>query len=852
MPESHFLGEIQRQQRQALLLWLLSLGGALGLGGLAAKLLLNRLAQFNQASRLLAEGDLTQRLATDSPIAELNGLARSFNQMADQLQAAFDQLQSALDESEAKFTSIFRFNPDPIAITSYAEGRFLDVNRSELDFFGYHRDEMIGRTALELNLWTDLDQRQHYRTLLEREGRVRGLEIQVTNKAGEIRTILFSAKRQLLEGQDCIIGAHQDITELKQTEAKLRQNQQWLHQYSQLSPGNIYTLVSEPDGSMWFEYVSTAVETIHEITVEQALADASLILNTFHPDDLPGYEAAAQACLQTLCSFNHQFRIITPSGRTKWLDVRSQPEVRPNGVVAWHGIAIDITERIQAAEALRASEERFRQLAETVKEGFFIYEMETDHYPYVNLASSEILGLTLEQIQSGVSVWLERIHPDDRDRIWAAVERERQGENFDQEYRYITPKGELRWLRSQAFPLGDATGRVVRVVGTIENITERKLTEAALHQSEAQKRAILNALPDLIIRMHRDGTYLDIQPTAAFPTELPNFKIGANIRQVLPSTVLAMYLDAVEAALQSGMAQVCEYPIWVQGQQLWQEVRIVPLLADEVLFVIRDLTGRHRIELALRQSRQQLAMAQRVAQVGYWEFDLTSRKVTWSKTTFNHWGFDPTQPEPSYEEFLQRVHPDDRPHLETIVGNAITNGTPYQIDLRALHPNGDIRYLDARGEALYNGQGQVAKLVGASTDITERKRTEDALRESEERFRRAFDDAPHGISLVLADGQFVKANAYFCNLLGYTEAELLNLTFVDVTYIEDRESDWRFFQEMMAGKIPTCQFEKRYVSKHGPLFRCSLAPCPFTTRPVPRSTPLAMSKTFVSGWPSTG
>ena len=81
--------------------------------------------------------------------------------------------------------------------------------------------------------------------------------------------------------------------------------------------------------------------------------------------------------------------------------------------------------------------------------------------------------------------WLARIHPDDRDRIVVALARELQGENFDEEYRYTTPNGELRWLRSRAFPLLDGMGKVVRVVGTVENITERKRTEAALRQSEA-------------------------------------------------------------------------------------------------------------------------------------------------------------------------------------------------------------------------------------------------------------------------------------------------------------------------------------------------------------------------------
>jgi PAS domain S-box-containing protein len=360
-----------------------------------------------------------------------------------------------------------------------------------------------------------------------------------------------------------------------------------------------------------------------------------------------------------------------------------------------------------------------------------------------------------------------------------------------------------------------------------------------------------------------------------------------------------------------------------------------------------DVTARQRAETALRQSEARLAMAQRVAQIGYWELDLKSQKRSWSDMTFRHWGFDPSQPEPSFAELLQVIYPDDRAVVQQKIETAVRAAVPYQLDLRVLHPDGSTRYLDSRGEPVLNAQGQVIKLVGISLDVTERKqaeqalqereamlraigdnlpkgfiyqrvyepgkgfyysyisagierllgikpeavlenpkairgigfdddlafsdllvqeslknlsvieiqmrnrtakgeiqwssirsvprrladgrtvwdgvevditelkRVEAALRDSEEQFRKAFDDAPIGVSLVSPTGQFLKVNTCYCDLIGYTEAELLALTFQDITHPADLAADLEGLRQMISSEIRSFQIEKRYITKQG-------------------------------------
>lgn len=148
IPESDFMAEIHRNTRTTVLLCLLTMGLAIASGLLIADRLTIRITRFSRISQELANGNLTQRLPADLPIVEMKGLAQSFNRMADQLQQSFDWLENALEASEEKFTTIFRTIPDPIAITNLTEGRFLEVNNRMSEFYGYSRQELLGRTAL--------------------------------------------------------------------------------------------------------------------------------------------------------------------------------------------------------------------------------------------------------------------------------------------------------------------------------------------------------------------------------------------------------------------------------------------------------------------------------------------------------------------------------------------------------------------------------------------------------------------------------------------------------------------------------------------------------------------------------
>ncbi|MGB5975317.1 MAG: PAS domain-containing protein, partial [Nodosilinea sp.] len=138
-------------------------------------------------------------------------------------------------------------------------------------------------------------------------------------------------------------------------------------------------------------------------------------------------------------------------------------------------------EHRQAEAARRASEARLEQIAARVREGFFVFDAATQRYDYLSPAYAAITGVALETIKTR-DQWLSRVHPDDYDRVVATTNQHLQGEATDCEYRYQRPDGEVRWLRSQAFPITDEEGTVESVVGTVDDITSLKQSELCLRQ----------------------------------------------------------------------------------------------------------------------------------------------------------------------------------------------------------------------------------------------------------------------------------------------------------------------------------------------------------------------------------
>ncbi|MBD2293771.1 diguanylate cyclase [Anabaena sphaerica FACHB-251] len=170
----------------------------------------------------------------------------------------------------------------------------------------------------------------------------------------------LAVKRINIAGQVIDLVRVTDISKRKKAEFALLESEKRLKEISASSPGVIYITVRRLDGSWYYEYMSRAFEDIHEITVEHILKNPHLCFEQFYPDDCVGYEEAVTHSLETMSLFEYEWRIITPSGKLKWIKARSRPELRENGEIAFYGVVLDVSERKQAELALQQAEYNLR------------------------------------------------------------------------------------------------------------------------------------------------------------------------------------------------------------------------------------------------------------------------------------------------------------------------------------------------------------------------------------------------------------------------------------------------------------------------------------------------------------
>ena len=143
------------------------------------------------------------------------------------------------------------------------------------------------------------------------------------------------------------------------------------------------------------------------------------------------------------------------------------------------------------------------------------------------------------------------------------------------------------------------------------------------------------------------------------------------------------------------------------------------------------------------------------------------------------------------------------------------DGIPWNIEHRLICRDGTEKWVRAIGEAITDEAGEPVLLIGTTQDITTQKRAEEALRDSDERFRRAFEDSAVGIALIDMDGRYTQVNQAICNILGYSECELLSMRTNDITYPGDPDSSSNIGHQIRTGEIDSFTLEKRYLHKDG-------------------------------------
>ncbi len=380
------------------------------------------------------------------------------------------------------------------------------------------------------------------------------------------------------------------------------------------------------------------------------------------------------------------------------------------------------------------NQERLQLVVESSGDGFWDWDI-TKNEVYFSPCWLKMLGYQPDELPPNVETWENLIHPEDKAMVMETLNGHLKNDSipYKFDYRVRTKFGGWKWIANYGKVVArDSQGNPLRMAGIHRDISDRKQTEAVLREKEKTIRALVETIPDPMIRMKQDGKKIELINQKMFrllsAEEETNIE---NLVDLFTAPILQQLTRLAQQALTTQKLQTYEYAITHNGEQKFEEARIVPLTEDEVLVVLRNITERTQEETLLRESRELLAEIQRISHIGSWQLDVATKKMSWSEELFEIFGFDPANSEPTYTEYFQYIAPEDRMPLQQCLDEAIAYGTSYKIDLKIFRTDGTTRYIELRGEGIKDLEGNVIKVFGIAFDITARQKATKILQQQE-------------------------------------------------------------------------------------------------------------------------
>ncbi len=522
------------------------------------------------------------------------------------------QARAMIQQSKTNYHQIVALSPGAIMV--HRGGKFLFVNAAAATLLGAAQpDQLVGSLVMDVipphareivgdrisRVVQGDDVAPHEQQLL----RLDGILVDVSVLSAPIE----------FEGQAANLVIARDIAARKQAERELQERNQMLRRAQQIG-----------DMGHWAWDLATNTVTMSDTAVEifGYLPDREgmpltiqEIMQQMSPDDLPRYMAVLAQARETGVSTPVEVRIALLDGTLKDVLIIGETVNNAHGQpISRIGIVQDITTRKQAERELQENQQRLDLALRSADHALWDWNLKTGEI-IRNDFWATMLGYAPADLEDSVSAWERLIHPEDRLRVNAVLQAHLTGElsYYEAEYRLRTHDDRWVWVYDRGRVVEwDAAGDPCRIIGMHHDVTARKHAEQRRRRSEERHRAMLQAIPDLIIRMNRKGEYLEVIEGEGVTLARPcDELLGCLVTDVLPLQVAQQTLSRIRRTLDTGEMQQNEYSLEVEGKSQHFVARSVVYGPDEVLTIVHDVTDRKNaaqrmLELAVERERVQV------------------------------------------------------------------------------------------------------------------------------------------------------------------------------------------------------------------------------------------------------
>jgi PAS domain S-box-containing protein len=533
-----------------------------------------------------------------------------------------------------------------------------------------------------------------------------------------------------------------DVTEYKRADQALRESEQIYHAIGESIDYGVW--ICAPDGRNI--YASESFLKMVGITQQQC-ADFGWG-NVLHPDDAERTIVAWKECVRTRGTWDIEHRFRGADGQWHNVLARGVPVKNEKGdVVCWAGINLDIgrlkrTE--QELEAARAEAVKEKNLLEAVMEALPVGVSITDSrggHLKINRAFEELWGGSPPAVRSFDDYavykawWLETgaaVGPAE----WSAACALRTGETFTGQSMQIERfDGTRAFVISSASPIFDSKGKIDGSAVVIMDITGLQEAQQALRNAHGRLVTILESISDGFFSLDRlwRVTFIN-EKGAQVLGQTREAMLGRVLWEIFPDAVGSDFERAYQRTMTERLTTTIES--FYEPLNAWFEARAYPTEGGLSVF-FRNVTDRRRVEQTLRESQTDLNWAQAVGQIGSWRLNVRRNELLWSDENHRIFGV-PTGTPLTYETFLSIVHPEDREFVDR-KWTAALRGEPYDIEHRIVVGQ-TVKWVRERAELEFDSGGQLLGGFGITQDITAKKISEQALRDSEEALRKANEE----------------------------------------------------------------------------------------------------------------
>lgn len=697
--------------------------------------------------------------------------------------------REALQSSEEEYRSLFENATDSIIIFEPENEIILEVNPEACKVYGFEKEEFIGKSFKALTQNIEAGERQIQKIL--KKGSIRDFETRHFASNGELLDLLVNASRIEYRGKTAILAISRNVTERKIIQKILEETEQKLREVLEHSINLFYT----HDTNQVLTYVSPqSVEFFGCDPNEAKIRWTEFI--TDNPINLKGIELTNLAIKTAKAQPSYELELRKKNGEHIWVEVNEAPIARNGKTTAIVGSLTNITERKKMEDRLKQSEEYYRTFTDILPQT--VFEINPDgRITFTNKTGLETFGYSPAEFEKGLNV-VQMIKPDDRKRAVSNINRILQGEKAENnEYIAVRKNG-------TEFPVLIFTsptyknGQPVGLRGIVLDITERKHAENLINESNERFRLIANATNDGIwewnILTNESWWNDNLYKQFGLPLETePNYenwlkpihpddrdRIAKSFKEILESNS-NHWTEEFRCILHDGTIGYILDRGYIQRDSNGKAIRM--------LGSTMDLTELKKAEEVLRTSQLLLSNALEIANMGPWEYDVLKDEFAFNDHFYRmlHTSAEKAggYTMSSHEYTKRFVHPDDIHFVLEEIQKAIETTDPEfynEIEHRIIYDDGKTGTILVRYNAIKDSEGKTIKTIGVNQDITARKLAEEKLQESENRYRKIFEE--HSAAKILIDHstrQIIDANSAATNFYGWTRDELKNKTIADIS-----------------------------------------------------------------------